>query len=418
MKRIPLWVDLREVPVNKRLPYWKAIKAADADAVLLGREDPHLEKEGYDIVLCDGRNTLKRDGDPIGRYIKMRGGKDQKRAADVEGIVIIEAEKWSIIPLENLIAERRSQQGTLFALAKDPEEAVRFRDTLEIGVHGVVLAPEGPSAIGKTHELLVERGPRKDDTPPTVAEYVGGANGATPHEQAAPAAVTTPKPDEPSGAPAAEDDDKLSLRDIDELQDLADDPRPTDLGDVEEQVEEGFLEEAKITLVADAGPGDRVCVDCTSVFRPGEGLLVGSTARSFVLVHAETIESEFVNARPFRVNAGAVHMYLYAPEGRTNYLSELEAGAKVLAIHPDGVHRAMTVGRAKIERRPHTLIQWQTKKGRTGSAVLQTAETIRVVTPKGPVSVTELKGNETILVHMETAARHFGMAVEASLREV
>ena len=39
----------------------------------------------------------------------------------------------------------------------------------------------------------------------------------------------------------------------------------------------------------------------------GEGIVGGSSSKSMVLVHGETIDSEFVPTRPFRVNAGAAN---------------------------------------------------------------------------------------------------------------
>jgi len=49
--------------------------------------------------------------------------------------------------------------------------------------------------------------------------------------------------------------------------------------------------------------GDRVCIDLISMLEIGDGMLVGSNSKSLVLVHGETVESEFVPTRPFRVNA-------------------------------------------------------------------------------------------------------------------
>lgn len=350
--RIPLWVDLREVPVNKRLPYFKAADNARVERILLGRDDPHLDRAGIDAVRVDGNLALKpaTGTDVLGRYVLLRSAKDQDRAAGVDGIVVVEVEDWVNIPLENLIAARGDRPGTLYAIARSPEEAGRFRDTLEVGVHGIVLVPQRPAHIETADAVLREKG--------------------------RPDAAARPAPG----------------RD--------------------------FLVPATVTSIQDGGPGDRVCVDTTSVFRPGEGLLVGSTARGFALVHAETIETDYVRARPFRVNAGAVHSYLYSAGGKTHYLSELGAGSKVLAVHPDGVHRVMTVGRAKIERRPHTLVTWRTDDGAEGNAMLQTAETIRLVHPDGtPVAVTDLEDGDAILVHVEDAARHFGMPVDESLEE-
>jgi 3-dehydroquinate synthase II len=168
---------------------------------------------------------------------------------------------------------------------------------------------------------------------------------------------------------------------------------------------------------------DRVCIDTTSLFRPGEGLLLGSTARSFALVHAETLQSEFIATRPFRVNAGAVHSYLFTQggvdaSGTTRYLSELAAGQSVQAIHPDGAHRILGIGRVKVERRPHLLVRWRTEDGTAGNATLQNAETIRLVSPDGTaIAVTELRPGAHILVHNESAARHTGLAIDGDVEE-
>ena len=64
-----------------------------------------------------------------------------------------------------------------------------------------------------------------------------------------------------------------------------------------------------------------------------------------------------VAARPFRVNAGAVHAYVLLPEGKTKYLSELKAGDEVLVVRHDGATSVAYVGRNKIERRPLMLVE-------------------------------------------------------------
>ena len=61
-----------------------------------------------------------------------------------------------------------------------------------------------------------------------------------------------------------------------------------------------------ITDVQEGHSGDRVCVDLLSMLEEGEGMLVGSTAKAFVLIHGETISSKYVPTRPFRVNAGVL----------------------------------------------------------------------------------------------------------------
>lgn len=175
------------------------------------------------------------------------------------------------------------------------------------------------------------------------------------------------------------------------------------------------LEAATITRIEEAGVGERVCVDTTSLFRPGEGLLVGSAAHGFFLVAAETLETEFVAARPFRVNAGAVHSYVL-DGAKTRYLSELRSGTTVEAVDRNGHRRSVVVGRAKIETRPMLLVEAQAGRSRL-SLILQNAETIRLSTPRGTKSVSELRLGDKVLVHRETGARHFGMKIEERIRE-
>ncbi|KAK9805736.1 hypothetical protein WJX73_003580 [Symbiochloris irregularis] len=120
------------------------------------------------------------------------------------------------------------------------------------------------------------------------------------------------------------------------------------------------FEEAVVVRVQQAGTGDRVCVDLCSNMVPGEGMLVGSFARALFLVHSECAESSYINSRPFRVNAGPVHAYVAAPEGRTAYLSELSTGQHVLVADADGNARTAMVGRAKVEQRSLVLVEAET----------------------------------------------------------
>lgn len=173
---------------------------------------------------------------------------------------------------------------------------------------------------------------------------------------------------------------------------------------------------ATITRIEPVGLGERVCVDTCNLFEPGEGMLVGSSSRGFFLVAAECYESEYVAARPFRVNAGALHAYLLVGD-KTQYLSEVRTGQRLEAVRPDGERREVVVGRAKIETRPLVLVEAEAA-GQRYSVILQNAETIRLTTPRGAArSVAKLKIGDKVLVHAESGARHFGMKVEERIRE-
>ncbi|GAX80952.1 hypothetical protein CEUSTIGMA_g8387.t1 [Chlamydomonas eustigma] len=136
-----------------------------------------------------------------------------------------------------------------------------------------------------------------------------------------------------------------------------------------------------VTKVVPLGSGHRVCVDLSSLMQPGEGLLVGSFSRGMFLVQSESEESEFINSRPFRVNAGPVHMYVHMPGGRTAYLSELKSGDEVMVVNSQGLQRPGLVGRVKVEARPLVLVEARGSDGQIYSLQLQNAETVKLIGP-------------------------------------
>jgi 3-dehydroquinate synthase II len=176
------------------------------------------------------------------------------------------------------------------------------------------------------------------------------------------------------------------------------------------------LVKAKVTKVKAVGMGDRVCVDTASLMVLGEGMLIGSQSNGLFLVHSESEESPYVAARPFRVNAGAVHAYIRVGE-KTRYLSELASGDEVLIIDSEGESRPAVVGRIKIERRPLMLVEAEVEGTRI-KTLLQNAETIKLVSADGkPMPVTALSEGDEVLVYFEAAARHFGIKIEETIIE-
>jgi len=177
------------------------------------------------------------------------------------------------------------------------------------------------------------------------------------------------------------------------------------------------LESAEVIEVRSLGMGDRVCIDTCSMMEPGEGMLIGSQSACLYHVQSESESSGYVAARPFRVNAGAVHAYILTPGGKTRYLAEIVSGDTVLIVRQDGTAREGIVGRCKIEKRPLLLIRTRTA-GQEHSTIVQNAETVRLCTPEGSISVSEIVPGDKILVKLEKGGRHFGMSVEESIREL
>ncbi|WP_457681394.1 3-dehydroquinate synthase II [Thermovibrio sp.] len=287
--------------------------------------------------------TIAPDGDyKLGQdfvIVEIKGKEDEERAAELlkQGKkVIVKTTDWTIIPLENLLA----QGDSVYAWVRNAEEAKTAITILEKGVKGVVLETEDINQIKEAGEAINQGG------------------------------------------------EKLKL------------------------------EVAKIKRVKPIGMCDRVCIDTCSNLSRGEGALVGNSSAGMFLVHAETESNPYVAARPFRVNAGAVHMYIRVPNGKTKYLSEIESGDEIMIYNYKGEGRLVYVGRAKVEKRPMLLIEAETKEGKKVSGILQNAETIRLTRPDGtPVSVVELKEGDEVLVYTEEPGRHFGMKVKESIVE-
>jgi 3-dehydroquinate synthase II len=174
---------------------------------------------------------------------------------------------------------------------------------------------------------------------------------------------------------------------------------------------------ATVEEIRHAGMGHRVCVDTSTLLSTGQGMLVGNSSAFTFLVNAETESNPYVAARPFRINAGAVHSYAVLPGDRTCYLEELAPGAEVLVVSADGSTTVATVGRIKVEVRPMLLIRARAGE-RTGTVFLQNAETIRLVRADGtPVSVVRLAPGDEVLCRTDVAGRHFGMRIAEEIKE-
>ncbi len=330
MKEFWVWVE----PYDKKI-VTTALESGATALIIPDEDKAQQAKKLAKTTVISPEGDLKLGEDVV--YVKIEGKEDEERAAkyppDVK--VVVETTDWTIIPLENLIAQREE----LYAVVKDAREAEVALQTLERGVKGVV----------------------------------------------------------------------LKTKDINEIKRVA--------RVIESSQEVLSLVTVKITKILPLGLGDRVCVDTTSLMNRGEGMLIGNSSGGMFLVHAETEENPYVAARPFRVNAGAVHMYIRVPGNRTKYLCELNAGDQVMVYNHKGQGRVVYVGRSKVERRPMLLIEGKYDKKKL-SCILQNAETIRLTRPDGtPVSVAELKEGDEVLGYVEEAGRHFGMKVEETIIE-
>ncbi len=320
----------------------------DADIYIVGFNGEGDGSINLSENLADSKDLAnakkaKSEGKTVCAYIKITDKLHEQLAVKLGSIVdyiILVGTDWTVIPLENIIADLQKVDVEIIAAVADKDGAKLALETLEHGTDGVVFEANDFALIKE------------------IAQEVDNAS-RTKYE----------------------------------------------------------LKTATLTNVKPLGSGDRVCVDTTDMMKPGEGMLIGSYSKSMFLVHSESLESEYVASRPFRVNAGPVQAYVMVPGNKTRYLSELVAGDEVLIVNTEGETRTAYVGRSKIERRPLILIEAE-YKGNTIRTLLQNAETIRIVDAENnPLSVADAKPGDKVKVFIEKSARHFGIAIDETIIE-
>lgn len=319
----------------------------DADIYLVGINSEgdgslKLKQDSESKDLIEAKKA-KSEGKTVCAYVKIIDKAHEQLAVKLGRVVdyiILVGTDWTIIPLENIIADLQKEDVNIIAEVLDLNGAKVALETLEHGTDGVIFEANDFNKTKKIAQEVIEASKIKYE-----------------------------------------------------------------------------LKEATITNVKSLGSGDRVCVDTTDMMRPGEGMLVGSYSKAMFLIHSESLKSEYVASRPFRVNAGPVQAYVMCPQNKTRYLSELVAGDEVLIVNTKGETRTAYVGRSKIERRPLILIEAK-YEGTIIRTILQNAETIRIVDANNnPLSVANVKIGDKVKVYIESNARHFGIAIDETIIE-
>ena len=329
MKKI--WVNL--IPWDEELA--RTAIESGAEALLVAKGDSSKVKEiaAIKTISEDGDIVLGKDAEVM--EIKSKVDEVNAARAPKDRMLILRMKDWTIIPLENLIAQR----GNLIAEVSSGEEAKLMVEILEKGIDGVLFNIRDREMLCKAIKLV------QDFSSP------------------------------------------LSLVKV------------------------------KIKKAKALGLGDRACIDTCTMMRPGQGMLIGNTGGGFFLVHAEVAENQYVESRPFRVNAGSLHAYVLVPGNKTRYLSELKSGDEVLVVDHEGHTETAFIGRVKVEKRPMFLVEAEAD-GKNISLILQNAETIVLTSPLGkPVSIPTLKKGDEVMAYLEEGGRHFGIKVKETIVE-
>lgn len=172
-----------------------------------------------------------------------------------------------------------------------------------------------------------------------------------------------------------------------------------------------------VTGISHAGMGARACIDTTDLMTREEGMLVGSTSGGGLLVCSETHFLPYMNLRPFRVNAGAVHSYIWMPDDAAEYISDLQAGSKVLCVNIRGEARELTVGRVKIEVRPLLLVKGEAA-GSELNVIVQDDWHIRLMGVDGrPKNASAIRPGDELLAYVCEPGRHVGIKIDETIIE-
>ena len=178
------------------------------------------------------------------------------------------------------------------------------------------------------------------------------------------------------------------------------------------------LKAATIVTSKPVGMGYRSCVDLATLFEPNEGMLVGSTSYGGILCCPEVFFLPYMELRPFRVNAGGVHSYVYGTDNKTQYMTELAAGSQAMIVGLDGKTRTAPVGRMKTEVRPLRLIEAEFQGGVRINVLLQDDWHVRVFSPEGqPLNITELKAGDQVMAYQAAPGRHVGIKIDENIKE-
>ena len=138
------WVDIR--PWNKDIATTAIESGADALVV------DHAE----DVRRLGRITTIAPDGDIVPGTdvtectITDKASENAAAAAGKHKLVIVTTSDWTVIPLENLVA----QSDRIIARVKDEKETAMAMGVLEKGVHGILLKTDSPAMVKSVAALL------------------------------------------------------------------------------------------------------------------------------------------------------------------------------------------------------------------------------------------------------------------------
>ncbi len=148
--------------LEKFMSKLKGVSMLNADPKLVGREFKTIfESQDADLVICktfDQMKAAKGAGKSFGYYKKVLSNADvdeiEKASQSGASFVVVDANDWKIIPLENIIAKLHKSKTKVYTTASSSKEVKTMFSVLELGVDGVILSTDSEAEVEKASQQL------------------------------------------------------------------------------------------------------------------------------------------------------------------------------------------------------------------------------------------------------------------------
>jgi 3-dehydroquinate synthase II len=141
----------------------KNVRILNADPKLVSDKtfQTIFESEDADLVMCRTFDQMKRAkvaGKTFGYYKIVSSNSDvdeiEKASQAGASFVVVDADNWKIIPLENIIARLHKSNTKVFTTASSSKEVNTMFSVLELGVDGVILSTDSVDEVEKVGQQL------------------------------------------------------------------------------------------------------------------------------------------------------------------------------------------------------------------------------------------------------------------------
>lgn len=144
---------MKEIWLLAESESWDEAKEMLKDAIEIGFDGALVRRDFLERAEKLGRMKIVPIEDAV---VKISSAEDQERALQRE-VVVLKFEDWKVIPLENIVAMKKS--GKVIAAVDTIEDAKLALTTLERGADGIAVSGDRET-LRKFYEVVKEEGER------------------------------------------------------------------------------------------------------------------------------------------------------------------------------------------------------------------------------------------------------------------